>query len=315
MRRILVSVVSTALAVTALLASPAMASTATWTVVAGSGGVTNGVFDGRAGNAFYPGMLAAHAGDKIAFNVTSPHTVTFNRLPGTPLPALFGPPSGFALNAKGQFLNSGFNPVAFQPYTFTVTLGNSLPPGRYEYICALHLGMHGVIEIVPSSVVLPQTDLDAERSRQMAHDLATAARAADKANEWVEDHPLTVFAGAGTRRVTNLRFFPSTITIQAGQSITFLKTKDPTAPPTATFGGEPLNPFGPTAPPFVVPGSGPVSTGAMVTQRQYDFYIASSLGVPSAVTSATIKFTTPGTYHYICTIHDEAGMRGTVIVN
>jgi plastocyanin len=315
MRRILVAVIVTTVATTALFVTPALAASTTWQVQVGAAGISAGALDGRFGNAFYPARIAAHTGDKIAFNITSPHTVTFNRPADTPLPALFAPAGGTLLGSRGQFLNSGFNPEAFAPYTFTVALGASLPPGRYLYICALHLGMRGEIDIVPGSVTLPKRDLAAEASRQIASDLAAATKAADKANEWVEDHPRTVLLGAGTRRATNLRFFPSTITIKAGQTITFLKTKDPTEPHTATFGTEPPNPFAPAGgPPFTFDGTNSVSTGAMVTQHQYDFYIAAALGVPSAMTRTTITFTKPGTYRYICAIHDDAGMVATVVV-
>ena len=319
MRRVLAAAVSAALAVTALLATPVAAGTAhTWHVQVGAGGVTNGAFDGRSGNAFYPGRIAAHPGDTVVFTLTSPHTVTFNRPANTPLPALFPPAGGTTLNAKGQFVNSGFDPAHFFPgITFTLTLGNSLPPGRYAYICALHLFMHGVIDVVPADAALPKTDADiaAAASRQIARDLESASDAAERALDRAEDRPLTVFVGAGTRRVTNLRFFPASITVHVGQSITFRKTMDPTEPHTVTFGTAPANDFAPAGgPPFTWDGTHPISTGAMLTQRQFDFYIASALGVPGAMTTATIKFTKAGTFKYICAIHDEAGMVASVTV-
>ena len=318
MRRILIAAVSMALCITGLLATPVLAATTTWHVQVGS---VLDFPDGRFGNAFYPGRIAAHAGDTVAFAVTSPHTVTFNRPGNMPLFAFFVPPGGTTksatLSAKGQFVNTGFDPATFAPYTFTLTLGGTLPPGRYEYICALHLGMRGAIDVLPAAAQLPKSDADyaAERSREIARDSNSANRVADKISDKAAHEPLTVYAGAGTKRVTSLRFFPSSITVKVGQSVTFLKNHDPSEPHTVTFGTEPANIFAPQGgPPFTFTGSNSISTGALLTKKQYDFYIAGAIGVPVAVDRATFTFTTAGTYTYICGIHDDVGMRGTVTV-
>ena len=56
----------------------------------------------------------------------------------------------------------------------------------------------------------------------------------------------------------------------------------------------------------------------LLTKKQYDFYIGGAIGVPVQVDKDTITFTTtsttPVTYTYICAIHDDVGMRGTVTV-
>lgn len=322
MRTILIVAISAALALTTILTTPALAAAQTWHIQVGS------ILDfpaGHFGNAFYPSQIAAHAGDKVDFGVTSPHTVTFNRPDNTPLFAFFVPPGGTTtsatLSAKGQFVNTGFDPVSFAPYSFTLTLGPALPPGRYEFICALHLGMRGAIDVLPAAAQLPKTDADyaAERSGEIARDLNSANHVGDKISDKAAHKPLTVYAGAGTKRVTDLRFFPSSITIHAGQSITFLKTHDPTEPHTVTFGIEPPNIFAPQGgPPFTFTGSNSISTGVLLTKKQYDFYIGGAIGVPVQVDKDTITFattsTTPVTYTYICAIHDDVGMRGTVTV-
>jgi len=318
MRTILIVLISATLAFTTILTTPAFAASQTWHIQVGS------ILDfpvGHFGNAFYPSRIAAHAGDTVAFGVTSPHTVTFNRPDNLPLFAFFVPPGGTTtsatLSAKGQFVNTGFDPVSFAPYTFTLTLGSALPQGRYEFICALHLGMRGAIDVLPAAAQLPKTDADyaAERSREIARDSNSANRVADEISDKAAHKPLTVYAGAGTKRVTDLRFFPSSITIHAGQSVTFLKTHDPSEPHTVTFGTEPANIFAPQGgPPFTFTGSNSISTGALLTKKQYNFYIAGAIGVPVSVDKTTITFTNAGTYSYICAIHDDVGMRGTVTV-
>jgi plastocyanin len=35
---------------------------------------------------------------------------------------------------------------------------------------------------------------------------------------------------------------------------------------------------------------------------------------PPGVTRFRVTFTSPGTFNYICTLHDDLGMKGTVIV-
>jgi plastocyanin len=306
-------------AVTGILETPVLAAERhTWTVTAGSVGFTAGVFDGRRGNAFYPGRIAAHPGDQVTFTFRSPHTVVFNRDRNLSVVDLFAPSGEALLKDRAQMVNSGFNPAAFRPGSaYTLRLDASLPPGRYPYICALHFLMQGVIDVLPNSEALPKTDQEyaAEASRQATSDLATASEAAQDARDFAEDHPRTVLAGAGTKRVANLRFYPSTITVHVGESIAFLKTKDPTEPHTVTFGEEPANQFVPVGgPPFVWDGTHPVSTGALTTKREYAFAVGAKLGIPRPVTSAVITFARAGEYVYICTIHDRAAMQAKVVV-
>ena len=50
-----------------------------------------------------------------------------------------------------------------------------------------------------------------------------------------------------------------------------------------------------------------------MTKRQYKFYQLAGV-LPSAVATYKVTFTAAGTYQYICEIHDEIGMVGTVVV-
>src|SRR2546428_12567790 len=194
MRTILIVAISAALALPTILTTPALASAQTWHIQVGS------ILDfpaGHFGNAFYPSKIAAHAGDTVDFGVTSPHTVTFDRPENTPLLAFFVPPGGTTtsatLSAKGQFVSTGFDPTLFPPsYTLTLTLGSALPQGRYEFICALHLGMRGAIDVLPEAARLPKTDADyaAERSGEIARDLNSANHVGDKISDKAADKPL-----------------------------------------------------------------------------------------------------------------------------
>lgn len=297
----------------------ALAATAnTWHVQVGSIGIGVTGPDGRFGNAFYPGSITAHAGDTVVFQAASPHTVTFNR-PVAPLFAFFAPAGGNTLSTGHEFVNSGFlNPGD----TFTLHLGASLPAGSYAFLCSLHLGMTGRIEVVPAEARLPRTDADniALSARRIAADLERAADIAEGANERAEDSENTVLVGAGDHRVTNVRFFPASITIHAGESVRFLKTHDPTEPHTVSLGpgpGDPVAELLPAGgPPFTYDGNPAtlVSTGILVTRRQYRYYHLDLVGFPPPTDRATITFTKPGTYDYVCFIHDDVGMKGRVVV-
>jgi plastocyanin len=196
----------------------------------------------------------------------------------------------------------------------------NVPAGRYKLICGLHLGMTETIDVLPASESLPNSDAQyqAIAQREIARDLATAAEIAADAreNDEDEDGTPTVFAGAGNRRVTNLAFFPSTVTIRVGQKVAFLKTQDPTEPHTVLFG---IEPSGEVAPLIAsggntYNGTGTVNSGFLSTKAQYHYYQLTGTPLPVAVTKFTVTFTKAGTWDYICALHDGAGMRGKVIV-
>jgi plastocyanin len=317
----LTSAVVATLAITALLSSPSLASTpATWHVQAGSIG-----FDGSGpsggGNRFYPSAVAIHAGDSLAFGLVGPHTITFNR-PPAPLFAIFAPinstPTAGTISSPFAPVNSGF--VGGPPgEAYTLTFAPTLSPGRYTIICGLHIGMTETVDILSPSTALPKTDAQytALAQQQVARDLATqaaiAARATENFND--EDGNPSVLVGAGNSRVSNLRFYPAAVTIHVGQTVTFLKTQDPTEPHTVTFGREPddqfaqLMPFGGSR-----YSGGDARSGIMTTAAQFAYFQLARTPLPVALTKYRLTFTSAGTFTYICSLHDQIGMRGVVHV-
>ena len=318
MGRIASFALAAALSVTGLFASPALAADAhTWSVQAGSiaFGSTGPV---GGGNRFYPAAVSIHQGDSVAFNVVGAHLLAVNR-PAGPIFSLFGPPSFSAtLSSPTQSVNSSII-GAPAPATFTLTFAATLPAGRYKVICGLHVGMTETVDVRPAGEALPKTDgqIAAEAQKEIAKDLDAVADIAAKANQngSGQKNP-TVWVGAGNKRVSNLRFFPSSIAIKAGQTITFEKTHDPTEPHTVTFGPENPDPLVQLIPAGgnTYNGTGTVNSGFLSTRRQFAYYQLA--GTPlTQVTIFEVKFTTPGTYRYICELHDEVGMIGQVIVN
>jgi uncharacterized repeat protein (TIGR01451 family) len=139
------------------------ASGQVWTIAAGTGPAEMSV------NRFLPGVLTIDAGDTVVWEArhpTEPHTITFlaGEMPpamvipqpkpqGPPLlllnPRFWGPstpprPEGIPYDGRG-FLNSGIiAPGTSSTYAVTFT-----QPGSYPYVCLLHPGMHGIINVRP----------------------------------------------------------------------------------------------------------------------------------------------------------------------
>jgi plastocyanin len=321
MHRIAVTAVAASLSITGIFASPALAtpqlSAHEWQVQAGgpprfdSGGVRG------AGNQFYPGRIAIHQGDSITFKPFGPHTVTYNRPPG-PVFTTFEPSGVTTLADPDQTVNSGFifgQPPSGPPVTFTVTFASTLPPGHYKFICNLHIGMTELVDVRAMGATLPKGDTDylALAQAEITRDLAALDRINAEATEdsQDEDGSPTVFVGAGNKRVSNLRFYPASVTIHVGQTVTFLKTMDPTEPHTVQFGAPP-DPTDPLAEFRAAGGStydgtGFVTSGVMTTRQQFQYFQLAGTGLPFARTKYRLTFTAPGDWKYICALHDDAG--------
>jgi plastocyanin len=319
----------------AALPVPAAAAGTTWHVQAGA-------FDAPPPNlsteinGFYPANITLHRGDQVVFAAVGSHSVTFN--PPPIFAFAFGgslPFNGTTLTAANQDggapLNSGAigsgGPGGSGPPTYTLTVDAS--PAVYHFTCRFHREMAGSITIVPDTQGLPSTDAQNQVAAKAAITadiglgttiLAASAERADERDG--------VGAGVGATSTTRfgavgvLRFAPSTIEIEAGQTVTFVN-EDIDTPHTVTFGPELPGP--PGAPPGFLPyGSTTISdpsqssnSGFLVSQDLVNYLNAGFLFGPPAPTphmSASFTFTTPGVYQYICALHDELGMVGTVVV-
>ena len=310
------------LSIGGVLGTPALATaepTHTWQVQAGSLPIFDGAgFPRGFGNRFYPAAIAIHQGDSVTFTPIGPHTITYNR-PPFPVFALFAPFGGTTLANPNQSLNSGF--IGDVPGTFTVTFASTLPAGRYKFICILHIGMSETVDVMPAGAELQRTDADwsAIAQREMTRDLATVERVNAAATEDPQDQGTpTVYVGAGTKRVSNVRFYPSQITIHKGQTITFLKTEDPTEPHTVTFGPEPSDQLLQLLPRGGATYGGgateQASSGFLSTDEQFAYYHLAGTPLPVALTSYNLTFTNTGHFKYICALHDVIGMVGIVHV-
>lgn len=305
----------TALVLGAGVVSPGVAAAdttpQTWTVQVGSQSPDMAV----SGMRFLPGEITIDAGDTVDWvaNSAEPHTVTF--LPGgQPVDSL----APFDLGNFADWTRLGgseYNPADYYNsgvLTSYTGSGFSLPPfiptyrdyqltfptaGEFTYYCLVHgVMMMGVIHVQPAGTAYPHTQAFYSHQAQLEANAilvdGNRLRAAD--NRAASRHE--VIAGADDGTAMYMRFTRSTITVRAGDTVTFANTGGG-APHTVTFGQEPMNPLDPS---YIVPT-------ATYSGGDLNVFL-----VPGF--STHITFTTPGTYHYFCALHDFMGMVGTVIV-
>ncbi len=279
-------------------AAPAIAAT-TWRFTAGAQSADKGL----QAEVFLPSAATINVGDTVTWAVPTgePHTITF--LSGGERPPFTAPPTtrttydGIGLANSGLIANGA-------TYTLTFTAA-----GTFPFVCLLHPAMTGVLQVNPAGTPYPNTqqfyDQQAQQTAQTllatAQQVSNAALAAAQAAG-----PTNVTAGAGDGVVDVMRFLPGTLTVSVGQTVTWTNRAVGT-PHTVTFGtppsGDQQNPVGTDG-----PGHATISS---TSQSVHSGFIGASF--PAGATF-NVLFTAPGTYRYICTLHADLGMVGTVVV-
>lgn len=273
--------------------------------------------------AFYPSDVTVHPGDTVEYDWAGFHTVTFNPPANKSVLdyAFLGLTSPTtSLDTPTTFV-SGSPAFGGPPVPFLVNIGQNLPAGRYHFQCMLHIGMKGTIHVTNGT--LPSTDAQNQA-------LAQARYAADTARAAKLDSRLSrrsgedggVLVGAGENVVELTKFYPSSITVHSGDSVTFTD-RDRGDPHTVTFGPD-NRPFFPDAllpygnPRNISPGD-TLSSGYLYSRQQFDYW---NLGVAGALvqpptTEYTTTFnnpgTTPVTFAFYCELHGGILPDGTVV--
>jgi plastocyanin len=313
-------ILGTALLVAASLAAPAAqaAGAADWQAAAGASSRDEAIQV----NAFLPRQLSVNVGDSITWSLRSGefHTVTFLSGGEAP-PLIIGTPSGPDFNpvvaapAGGSsydgtgFTNSG---LLFQGQQYRLDFTKA---GHFSFLCLVHAGMAGTVDVRPAGTAYPTTQARYDYVASVArngllaagHRLAGQTTAAARASR-------TVAAGTGASAgdwgsLAIMRFLPATKVIHAGDTVTW-HNQDPETPHTITFGTEPAG--GPLAAfaPSGLDGPGHATISAPDTSANSGF---TGAGLPFG-TTFTATFPAPGTYRYICALHDDLGMTGTIVV-
>jgi plastocyanin len=339
------------LAFSSIHGTPRSSAAQVWTVRVGDGGQgvsANGFFPGaitvEAGSVIhfvnpYPEI---HTLAWVPAGQTGPDVL----IPGPDGPPQIGIssvvayPSFFGPNTQhfdpSQFFNSGI-----LNQNDTIDLAFDSPLGTHTFICLIHggidptthqaVGMKLDVTVVPVGTLGPVSrdalvaQGDAQRDALINEGVQaeggfslTSAKLPDASTNW----GVSVGGYGDPFGLSDIsRFSPGTVNISVGDTITW--TNNTGTPHTVSFfsGGTDIPLFTPVpsaagGPPFlaitpkvVLPSGGPTYDGTG--------YVNSgviSTGGPPTNTFA-LKFSEPGTYHYLCQIHDNEGMLGTIVVS
>ena len=315
--------------------------------------------------AFFPESVTVTAGQPVTFQFSGFHTVTFTggqtpppviapsknlKQPllkdaaGQPMwwsggqvplltlnPAAVPQVGGATIASPSQVRSSGVlrvlqAPPNRPPKPYTLTF---LKPGVYRFFCLVHPGMHGVINVLPSTATPPTAEQTAAALKTQAGKVIADLRRIQSQNP---TEKLTVWVGAGTQSGAEVAsMFPRRLVVKTGDVVKFVN-HDTTDIHTVTFGpvgytGQIektfISPKG-IANPFGVlssepPGATPPPPEALVYDGANHGNGYLNAGVLSPYSSnqtphlVRIKFTRPGIYHFECVIHQN--MDGTIIVH
>ena len=304
----------------ALVPTPALAAATTWHVSVGAQTPDMG----EQANGFFNKNITVDVGDTVTWTdaVDEIHTVSF--LSGLPEPPLFfivgnqlipngvafAPADGPTYNGTG-FANSGLFAAPGQTFSLTFTA-----QGTYPYLCLVHAGMIGTVTVNAAGTAYPATQSDYDRAvqPQEAQLLGQARSLIGAAQATAAPSSATVGIGQlvpGVGSLAALRFVADKRVVHVGETVTWTNL-DPQTPHTITFGTEPPGgPFGAYAPSSNV--SGGHATLSSTTQSVNSGFVANDQ-VFKVKNTFSATFTAPGTYPYICALHDTLGMTGTIVV-
>ena len=294
--------------------------------------------EGRQALAFLPNEIWIHAGDSIkwTFDVDEIHTVTFIPDSGPRPPFSMAPPGPQHIDATFDGSSTESSPALVKGSTFTVTFPTA---DNFKQVCLVHNNMTGVVHVLPADAPLPH-DQDfydrqaADQRRDLLSDRdgrSVAGCGQCAANDSLKASVVAAGTGeisataGGTQTLSVMRFLKDSIQIRAGDTVEWTNLS-PVEPHTVTFGnvsfGDGLSPF-PADLVRVDPdgarhadissNADNISSGLIFAGAQ-DPPAGMGNQTPLTVTRFRVTFHNPGTFPYVCLLHDELGMTGTVIV-
>jgi plastocyanin len=308
----------------------------TWSAAVGA----QSTDEGKQALAFLANELWIHAGDSVRWTAVTDelHTVSFLTT-GQVRPPLFTTGnSGPFIGCPGTTPDeSSFNgskcvtsPILANGQTYTVQFPTA---GNYKLVCLVHSRMTGAIHVLPASQTLPhdQSFYDREAVQERAELLSDASGLQGRGNaDAQQSAPNGVTAGiaaitgngGGSFVSAVMRFLGGTIVVRVGDTVEW-ENRAPSIFHTITFGTEPVNAFPPSPQTIPVDTDGvrhatigtpsdSVNSGVIGSPNQE---AVGTLQAPLDFTRFRVTFTAPGTFNYICALHDDLGMTGTVIVH
>ena len=284
-----------------------------------------------AGNVYAPGDVTILVGDSVKFTIESdePHSVTFGNgpadvpppeWPATGFTGAAPPPPGLAA-LTGTYAGTGFLNTSLlfgKGSNATVTFTAA---GAFPFICQIHPGMAGTVNVAASGTTTTQAEADAKATLTRTailgavESLEAAQTAQVTETERSDGTSLwNIFTnsgqapapqpGGGTGFLELLRFVPPSLDIEAGDSVKWTALH----PHTVTFPAAGQDPT--TIDPF---------TTTPTTNSTYDgtsLYNSALLAAgPGAPTSFQLTFPEAGTFNYICALHVFLGQTGQIQVS
>jgi plastocyanin len=318
----------------------------TWQATAGSQSSDKGI----QALAFLPNELWIHAGDSITwiFPTHEIHTVTFltqtikdlqNTTPQQTRPARPGAGGGCPGTTPDGSIFDGSTCVTsgddlfVDGATYTVTFPTA---GNFKLVCLVHNNMTGAVHVLGRSEALPynQASYDKQAQQREAELLSDGASLKGQGRATVQrsaGDAVTagigeiVATGGGSDTVSVMRFLQGSIVVRVGDTVEWTNL-DPVTPHTVTFGTEPSGPPQPPSPGVMSASDGArqavLNSPAASVHSGFLQAAFQDRGPPNAlpqsplgVTRFRVTFNAPGTFNYICALHDDLGMVGRVIVH
>jgi plastocyanin len=237
-------------------------------------------------------------------------------------------PSGLTAIAGGAAVHNSGILDAKRGYTYSFA-----KPGDYVFHCLIHPMMTVHVVVKPGTGTVPSaTDLLKANAAEINSVVATVK----KLDKLAPKAPNTVYVGVGKRvaggSVELMTFKPQTLKVKAGTTVTFQSNSPmelhnvvfgPAAYLKQSFKTLDLTPTGPGTPNQVWPyffygtdsAEGGVYTYAGAASHGNGFFSTPLQGPPGSQlpTAVKVRFTTPGTYKYICGLHGP-DMNGQIVV-
>lgn len=334
-------VLSTSLSALTLMATASFVRAEDWQALAG----VESQDRGSQALAFLPNEIWIHAGDTIrwTFPTHERHTLTFLK-PGQLRPPAFGPTFGVPVGCPGitsdgsSFDGSACVSSGILLLDENATSSAEVPtysvqfpsPGNFKFVCLVHPDMTGVVHVLDSSQNLPYDQKFYDRQARSQGSLLVTD--ASRLRNTVEDENATrgdisagigeivTMSGAGSGTGSLMRFSKEVVVVRVGDTVQWTSL-DPSINHTVTFGTEPQDPR-PASANVQLTSEGArsavinsptdsVNSGFLTPAPQDRANLAQA---SPGITRFRITFGSPGVFTYICAIHDQLGMKGTVIV-
>jgi plastocyanin len=205
--------------------------------------------------------------------------------------------------------------------------------GNFKLVCLVHADMTGTIHVLAPSAQLPheQAFYDAEAATQGAILVSETSGlrgfGSSEEENAANPHQVTtgqgaiVATGAGSQTGSLMRFLQDVLVVRVGDTVEWTN-HDPTTPHTVIFGIEPADPRPASLNvSSTLDGARQTVISSVVESVNSGLLQAAPQDRPGLAQSAAgvtrfrVTFTVPGTFNYICSLHDELGMKGTVIVH